>query len=138
MIWTHNGLEVTEPPEGVVGFIYEITSLIDDKKYIGKKLFKFTRRKLIKGKKKKVEIASDWLKYYGSNERLNEDVVAFGEENFRREILHYCYSKSEMSYMETSLQFEKQVLLSDKYYNSWISCKIHKANIKKLYLQEKQ
>lgn len=134
MIWKHQGVEVTEPPEGVIGFIYEITSLIDGKKYIGKKLFKFTRSKMIKGKKKKVQIASDWLKYYGSNDKLNEDVVAFGEENFEREILYYCYSKAEMSYLETSLQFEKQVLLSDKYYNSWISCKIHKSHVKKLYL----
>ena len=54
MNWTYNGNEVTEIPQEYEGFVYIITNLTDDRKYIGKKLAKFkTTKPPLKGKKNK-------------------------------------------------------------------------------------
>ena len=80
-MWTFLGKEIDETTlENYIGFVYCITSLVDNRKYVGKKLLKFSRTKQVKGKKKKIKIASDWKTYYGSNKELQEDVVKFGEE----------------------------------------------------------
>lgn len=113
-----------------VGFVYLITNLVDGRKYIGKKLFKFSRTKQVKGKRKKIKIESDWKTYFSSSEALKADVEQLGSDNFRREILKLCKTKAECSYWEAKLQFENDVLLSDEWYNSWISCKIHKGHVK--------
>ena len=112
-----------------VGFVYLITNLVDGRRYIGKKLFKFSRTKQVKGKRKKVKVDSDWKTYFSSSEALKADVEALGPDSFRREILRLCKTKAECSYWEAKLQFEHDVLLSDQWYNSWISCKIHKGHV---------
>ena len=114
-----------------IGFVYLISNRINDKKYIGKKLLKFKRTKVVKGKKKRVLIDSDWRTYFGSNKVLIEDVATLGESNFNRIILHLCKSKGECNYLEAKLQFEHGVLEREDYYNEWILCKIHKSHVKK-------
>ena len=53
MQWTYEGKEITEIPDGVEGFVYLITNLTNNKKYVGKKLAKFkTTKPPLKGKKK--------------------------------------------------------------------------------------
>ena len=37
-----------------------------------------------------------------------------------------------MSYMEAKEQFNREVLLSDEYYNGIINCKIHRTHVKGL------
>lgn len=112
-----------------VGFVYIITNLTNNKKYIGKKNFYFSRTKQVNKKKKKIKVPSDWETYYGSNDALNKDVESLGADNFRREILRLCKSKSEFGYYEAKLQFEHNVLESDDYYNSWIMCRINKKHL---------
>ena len=140
MIWTHNNEEITELPEDCVGFVYIITNLTNNKKYIGKKLAKFSKTtyktvKLKNGTKKKKKIRSkidsDWQTYYGSNEQLNKDVQTLGKENFKREILFYCKSKAECSYIEAREQFNHKVLESTEYYNGQISVRVHGSHILK-------
>lgn len=140
MTWVHQGQIVLELPEDCVGFVYIITNLATGKKYIGKKLAKFSKVtyktvKLKNGNKKrkriKNKIDSDWLTYYGSNIKLNEDVKQLGSDNFKREILHYCRSKAECSYVEAKLQFEHRVLESDDYYNNNIQVRVHGSHINK-------
>jgi hypothetical protein len=128
MTWFYNGSPYSEIGE-YIGFVYEITNLSNNKKYIGKKNFYFSKTKQVKGKKKKFKVESDWLSYYGSNEELKFDVALHGEENFRRDILRLCKTKAEFGYFEAKLQFERNVLESDEYYNSWISCRIHKKHL---------
>ena len=41
MLWTYKGQEVIELPEDCIGYVYIITNLTNNKKYIGKKLAKF-------------------------------------------------------------------------------------------------
>ena len=120
-----------------VGMVYLITNLTNDRMYVGKKLFQFKKTKQVNKKKKKYLVASDWQEYYGSNKELLEDVEKLGKENFKREILHLCNTKGECSYLEAHEQFSRNVLLTDNYYNSWISLKIRGDHIKSLWLNQK-
>ena len=137
-MWIYNNNEVTELPEDCVGFVYLITNLTNNRKYIGKKLAKFARTttktvKLKNGTKKKKKIRSkvdsDWQEYYGSSIELNKDVESLGKENFTREILFFCVSKAECSYIEAREQFARKVLESTEYYNNNIMCRIHGSHI---------
>jgi hypothetical protein len=114
------------------GFVYLITNMETNKKYIGKKLFYSSKTKTVKGKKKRYKVASDWQSYYGSNTELQDDVRMHGQSKFKREILYLCKTKSECSYLEAREQFTKNVLESDDYYNSWIMVRVRKSNLKTL------
>jgi len=139
MTWYYNNQPVTELNEDCVGFVYLITNLTNQRKYIGKKLAKFSKTtykmvKLKNGTKKrkkiKGKIDSDWLDYYGSSIELNRDVESLGKENFTREILFFCRSKAECSYIEAREQFSRKVLETDDYYNGQISVRVHGSHIK--------
>ena len=132
-MWLHFGMPIDEESLGdFVGFVYIITNLKSQRKYIGKKLFKFRRTKTVKGKKKKLLIESDWREYWGSNKVLQEDVATMGETQFKREILRLCRSKGELNYFEAKYQFQMGALESEQFYNEWISTKVHKAHLKKV------
>jgi len=139
MTWLFENVQIETLPEDCVGFVYLITNLTNGRKYIGKKLAKFSKTtykvvKLKNGNKKKKKIRSkidsDWLTYYGSNDELNQDIQTLGQENFKREILYYCNSKAQCSYIEAREQFRHQVLESDAYYNGQISVRVHGSHIK--------
>jgi hypothetical protein len=136
--WTHNGAIVEVLPEDCIGFVYLITNTATGRKYIGKKLAKFSKTSYkvvkqkngIKKKKKiKTKVESDWQTYYGSNDVLNEDVNTLGKEKFTREILFYCNSKAQCSYIEAREQFTHKVLESTDYYNGQISVRVHGSHI---------
>ena len=127
MQWTYQGTPVEEIPDNYIGFVYLITNLTDGKKYIGKKLAKFRKTKPpLKGKKRKRKslVESDWRTYWGSSEHLLVDVTHLGTENFTREILYFCISRAELSYLEAREQFDRKVLETDEYYNGIINCRI--------------
>lgn len=131
--WQYNNNDFTEDLVGEnIGFVYLITNLITNRKYIGKKLFHFSKTKQVKGKKKKYKAPSDWQTYYGSNEELKKDVQTHGAENFKREITHLCESKGECGYLEAKEQFINDALISDSYYNTWIMVRVRKSHIQKL------
>lgn len=131
MTWIYEHTELTEIPEGAIGFVYCITNTTTNKKYLGKKLFHFTKTKQVKGKKKKVKIDSDWQTYFGSNKELNEHVNLLGEDKFYREIIRICYSKGEMTYYETKHIFAADAVISDNFYNDWVMCRVRRSHIKK-------
>jgi len=137
-MWTYQGIELNELPEDCVGFVYLITNSTNSRMYIGKKLAKFSKTtqktvKLKNGSKKKKKIRtkvdSDWRDYYGSSPELSKDVELFGKDNFKREILYYCKSKSECSYIEAREQFSRRVLESQDYYNGHIQVRVHGSHI---------
>jgi hypothetical protein len=138
-MWTFNNQLIEELPEDCVGFVYLITNITTSRKYIGKKLSKFSKTsyKMVtlkngtkKKKKIKSKIDSDWLTYYGSSDELNKDVESLGKDNFVREILFFCKTKAECSYIEAREQFARKVLESDDYYNGQISVRVHGSHIK--------
>ena len=130
-MWTYNNEPLTEIPEGYTSFVYVITCVPTGRKYVGKKLFKFTRSSKRKGKRVKKQVDSDWLDYYGSNKELSNHVEIFGKEKFTREIIRLCKSKGEALYYEAKEQFDRDALISEQYYNEWIMVRVRKSHIKK-------
>ena len=111
------------------GFIYKITCLVTNKKYIGKKQCQSVlKRRPLKGKKNKRHeiIETDWRVYTSSSRELNEDIVKYGKENFNFEILEICDSKFALAYREAKIQFDEEVLLRDDYYNGIINLRVSK------------
>lgn len=129
--WTHNDVDFTEEMIGDnYGFVYLITNLTTGKKYVGKKFFYSMKTKVLKGKKKRFKVFSDWQTYYGSNTELQNDVTIIGKEQFKREIIHLCKSKGECGYLEAKEQFDRSVLESNDYYNTWIMVRVRKSHIR--------
>ncbi len=133
-MWIYEQKEVDELPEGVVGFVYQITNTTNGRMYIGKKLARFKRsRPPLKGRKNKrrFSVDSDWREYYGSSDELTSDILKLGKEKFTREILFYCRSKAQLSYIEAREQFARKVLESNDYYNGHIRVRVHGKGILK-------
>ena len=138
MTWLYQNTPVETLPESCVGFVYLITNNLTGRKYIGKKLAKFSKttyrtvkqKNGIKKKKRiRSKIDSDWQQYYGSSAELTADIEQLGTDNFTREILFYCASKSECSYIEAREQFSRKVLESQDYYNGHIQVRVHGRQI---------
>jgi hypothetical protein len=145
MTWFYKKKIIEEIPEEYIGFVYLITNNSSGKKYIGKKLAKFAKTtykvvKLKNGTKKKKKIRgkveSDWKDYYGSSDALTADVNKLGKENFTREILFFCKTKSECSYIEAREQFKHKVLESEDWYNGHIQVRVHGSHILKESLKK--
>jgi hypothetical protein len=138
MSWTHQGSIVSELPEDCIGFVYLITNTVTGRKYIGKKLARFSKTTyktvtLKNGTKKKKKIRSkipsDWKDYWGSSIELSKDISTLGVDKFVREILYYCNSKAETSYVELREQIIRKVLESDDYYNGHVQARVRKSHI---------
>ena len=91
------------------GFVYEITNLLNGRRYIGRKYFWSFRTP--KGKKRKVKQESDWKKYYGSCPELKEDIIKYGKQNFSRTIIRSLHkTKGKTNFEETRQLFGNNVL----------------------------
>ena len=131
-MWIFNNEEYNIAPEEYQGFVYQITELDTNKKYIGKKNFwKPKTLPITKTRKRRVRtrIESDWKQYYGSSNEVCRLVEERGTEKFKREIVKLCKTKGEMSYHEAKMQFDNDVLLREDYYNNFIGCKIHAKHL---------
>jgi len=134
MTWMYKNKEVTEISSEYIGFVYLITNITNNRKYIGKKLTQFKRSKRpLKGRtnKRRYTVESDWKDYYGSSDELSADVEQLGKDKFKREILFWCTSKSELSYIEAREQFSHKVLESRDWYNGHIRVRVHQKGILK-------
>lgn len=138
MTWIYQQQAVTQLPEDCVGFVYIITNLTNGRKYLGKKLAKFSKTQyktvtLKNGTKKRKKIASqidsDWQEYWGSSRELTADIERVGKSLFRREIIHYCSSKAICSYLEAKEQFRRGVLETKDWYNGAIQIRCHGSHI---------
>ena len=137
--WVYKGRVYNLPKEytynDLYGFVYCITNRATNRKYIGKKFFwKAKTLPITKTRKrrKKLKVESDWKDYWGSNKHLQEDVNKCGKDMFYREILHLCKTKGECAYMETKEQFDREVLMTEDYYNGIINCRIGGNAVKNL------
>ena len=134
MTWLYKNKEVVDIPVEFIGFVYLITNTTNNRKYIGKKLTQFKRsKKPLKGRtnKRRYTVESDWKDYYGSSDELSADVEQLGKDKFKREILYWCTSKSELSYIEAREQFSHKVLESRDWYNGHIRVRVHQKGILK-------
>ena len=104
------------------GFVYRITNTENGRQYIGRKYFYQFRKP--RGKSRRVKSESDWKKYYGSSDELNEERRRIGNDAFRREIISLHTSKGRVNYEETRQLFINNVLTEafdtgdPKFYNS--------------------
>lgn len=135
-MWLYEDKEFTSEMIGdYMGFVYVITDKSNEKKYVGKKLFKSKRRlPPLKGKtRRRIKVVeTDWQDYFGSSDEVKMLVEERGRDNFIREIIYLCNTKGEMGYLEAKVQFDRNVLLDDTYYNGIISCRIHRNHVKSL------
>jgi len=137
MSWIHEGKVFTDEhiQEGAVGFIYQMSAIIDGKSvaYIGKKNFYANRKKRLskkmtpadKRKKNYARVSKlDYANYYSSNDILKK---AHKEGvQIRREILLICFSATELTYQEVKHQFKYEVLEHDLFLNGNILGKFYK------------
>jgi len=127
---------IEQMPDGTYGFIYQVTHLPTNKKYIGKKVLYFERNvklgkkeleslkeerkaKGIGGRtpaKKKVVKESDWRTYYGSQTEIKELVIKGKESDFKREILKFVDNKKHLTYYECKYLFIYEVLENNQEY----------------------
>lgn len=139
-MWYYNDSPFEPDPTDIkdyAGFVYIITDHTG-KMYVGKKTF-WAKKTLppLKGKtrKRRSVVESNWKEYYGSSDTVNQLLAERGPGIFRRDILHLCRSKGEMGYLEAKEQFDRNVLLDDRYYNGIINCKIHRSHVQNLRKQ---
>ena len=122
--WIFNGHPfLSEDINDSFGFVYCITNLLDGRKYIGRKYFYQLRKP--RGKTRRVRSESNWKKYYGSSDELNEERRRVGNNAFfKREILSLQATKGRVNFEETRQLFLNNVLTetlddgSPAYYNS--------------------
>ena len=134
MSWKFKGNIVTEEntPEGAVGFVYKIVHIPTGKFYIGKKSLTQTRRlKPLKGKVRKrvVKKASDWEKYYSSNDWIKAQIKEGKASEFEREIIQFCFSKKSLTYWEVWWQFKLDVLSDPQSINENLMGKFFRKDI---------
>lgn len=127
--WIYNNKIFSEQDAiNYYGFVYLITNLINNKMYVGKKYF-YIFRKCRKTGIKQLKYCDKWLTYFGSCELLKRDIIIYGKENFKREILYLYKSKEEVDECEINEQIKRNVLREKdgcgnrKYYNGNINSK---------------
>ena len=140
MSWIFNGKVFCQDgiPHGAIGFIYQMSAIIDGKvvSYIGKKNFyasvktKLSKKAMPTDKRLKTYkrvTKTSYQNYYSSNDVLkkaHKDGVVI-----KRDILKICYSKNELTYQEVKHQFLLGVLESDLYLNGNILGRFYKNKI---------
>jgi len=126
-MWLFKNTEVnniSDIPEGVVGFVYLISNEKTGEWYVGKKSLYSTRSlPPLKGykRKRKVTKQSNWLTYQSSSQTVKEWFCP------KKYILKYCYSQKEMTYQEIKALMCSDALEDSKCLNENISGKFFKG-----------
>jgi hypothetical protein len=137
MSWIYKGKEFTEDmiPENAIGFIYNMTAIIDGKSisYIGKKNFwaypktNLAKKDMPTDKRLKTYVRKKrnaYKNYYSSNEVLKK--AHKDNVKIKRDILMICYSATELTYQEVKHQFKYEVLEKEEFLNGNILGKFFK------------
>lgn len=143
--WTFKGREITETSQigNPFGFVYRIYNITTGRDYIGSKQVVSVRKK--KYGKRKVASMTDkrrskydiitqemkgWKEYTSSSKELNEHIAR--GDNYTKEILILCQSKTELKYREAQEIICSDSLIEDSSYNANISIKqVGKLNFNK-------
>lgn len=85
------------------GFIYITTNNLNNKKYIGMKKY-----------------SKGWETYLGSSKTLLSDILKYGKDNFKREIIEECDNAKDLQDKEIYYLEINNVLDNDLFYNQSI------------------
>jgi hypothetical protein len=122
-----------------VGYIYVTLHMPTGRQYIGKKNFFHTTNKKLgkkelaelpvaRGKKptkKQIVKESDWKTYYGSA----AEIKVLPKDEMNRYVLKLCKTKKELTYWETKMLFQYNVLEDDRYINDNILGKFYRKDL---------
>ena len=84
------------------GFLYLITDLRNDKRYVGFKT-----------------LHTSWKAYTSSSTELNAEIKSAGKDKFKFEILFSCELVGDLKYAEAKMIFHVDAICSDAWYNKW-------------------
>ena len=138
-MWQYQDREfkTTDIPDNAHGFIYEMTAIVNGKpaRYIGKKDF-YSNAKKQMGKREIAALTDKRVKKYTRVKKLayenyfsSNDVLKQAKKDsvpITRRIIHICFSKTELTYMECKYQFVYGVLESDEFLNGNILGRFYK------------
>lgn len=142
MPWTHNGKvidSIDKLPKGCIGIIYRIDNLSNNRYYFGRKTIISRRKKKLTAKEKllpennrktfKYEETetSGWKSYKGSNKPLLLDIK--NGAKYKKEVIHFCFSKAELTFYETRAIACSDCMLTEDCYNDWFSAKVYKSHL---------
>lgn len=101
--------------KGLHGFVYIIHNSVDDKYYVGKKIFVHGGKKKYIRKGTKVPnykhgTETNWKTYTGSSSELNSDIVKHGIALFSFTIIRVYSTRGGLSYGEANIQHKLDVL----------------------------
>jgi hypothetical protein len=153
-MWLYKGEvigSIEQMPENMFGFVYEVTYIPTNEKYLGKKVLYFERNKRLgkkaletlrlerkskglRGKtpsKQKTTTESDWLNYLGSHNRIKQLILEGKSNQFSKKILEFAFDKKHLTYLETKYQFCNQVLENTEYINDNILGKFFRKDLVK-------
>ena len=82
------------------GFIYITTNMVNGKKYIGQRMFKYS-----------------WKDYLGSGKLITKAINKYGKENFIKTIVAFAYSKEELNQLEIEFIKDHNAIKNNDYYN---------------------
>jgi hypothetical protein len=118
---------IKEIPTNAIGFVYIITNKITNKKYVGKKLLNFKKkRKPLKGRvnSRRYMVESDWKVYTGSSPNLNENIQKVGKDNFDFQIISFHPSKLLLAYCETKEIVDRNAIFDNSYFNEVLNLRV--------------
>lgn len=84
----------------MIGFIYIVTNIVTQQKYIGRKIY-----------------TKGWENYFGSSKLLLRDIERLGRDKFTRDIIEECETIEQLRYRELYWQLHFKVKESPDYYN---------------------
>ena len=88
-MWYYNEAKYNETPDDYQGFVYVITELGTNKKYIGKKNFwrpKVLPKNSKRNRRVRRRVPGDWEEYCVLNKELQLLVDEGGQDSYKREI----------------------------------------------------
>ena len=86
-------------------YVYEITNLINGKKYIGKR---------------SCECPIEEDKYMSSGTYLKKDIKKYGIENFNKKVLAICDNENMVSELEYYFICKRNAIVREDYYNEYL------------------
>ena len=144
-MWLYNGITILSindfKIENPFGFIYITTHTSTGLKYLGKKVFyfnkkhKLTKKQLLEytGKGRKpthevIQVESDWLTYYGSEDFIKNKIKQGKQNEFTREIIQIVSNKKLLTYYECKYQFTYGVIENKDWINNNVLGKFYRKD----------